>query len=44
MLPFFLLIIELNVLISIVIAQSFNHTGKLAILLGIPTKKAKADT
>ena len=40
---FFFLIIELYFLIPAVIVQIFNPTEELAILIGIPTKEAKAE-
>ena len=41
--PFFL-IIDLYFLIAALITQIFNPIAKLAILIGIPTKEAKAET
>ena len=40
---FFFLIIDLYFLIAAVIAQIFNPIAELAIPIGIPTKKAKAE-
>ena len=40
---FFFLIIALNFLIPVVIAQIFNPIAELIIPIGIPTKKAKGE-
>ena len=39
----FLLIIDLNILISTFITQFFNSIAELAISIGIPTKDTKAE-
>ena len=39
----FFLIIDLDILISTVIAKMFNPTAELAMLVEIPTRKAKAE-
>ena len=39
----FFLIIDLYFLITVVVAQMFNPIAELAILIVIPTKKAKAE-
>ena len=41
---FFFLIIDLNILILVVTAQIFNPIAELAIPIGIPSKKGKAET
>ena len=40
---FFFLIIDLYILLAAVIAQIFNPTPELVILIGIPTKEAKVE-
>ena len=43
MLFLFFLIIDLNFLIPAAIAQNFNPTAELVILIGIPSKEGKAE-
>ena len=40
---FFFLIVDLYFLIHVVITQTFNPSAELLILIGIPTKEAKAE-
>ena len=40
---FFLLVIDLHILIAAVIAQIFNQIADLVIPIGIPTEEAKAE-
>ena len=44
MLLFLFLNIDLYILIPAVIAKTFNPTAEFSILIGIPTKEAKAET
>ena len=40
---FFFLIIDLNFLVPAIITQIFNSIAELIILIGIPSKEAKAE-